>query len=100
PEGSAQPAVIGTSDDRGADKRDPLSHSLGALAAQPDMPTSSVPCPVGIGSALRGSRRQHYFVVPLPADKQHAVFGLDSGSGVDAKPSVKRIAVQVRRGVS
>src|SRR5437773_1610294 len=47
-------------------------------------------------SALLRSRRQHYFVASLPADEQHAVSRLYSGSGVDAKSAVKRIAVQVR----
>jgi hypothetical protein len=51
-------------------------------------------------SALLISRRQHYLVVSLPADEQHAVSGLYSGSGVDAKSAVKRIAVQVRRSAS
>lgn len=47
--------------------------------------------------ALMRSRRQHYFVISLPADEQHTVRRLYSGSGVDAKSAIKRIAVQVRR---
>src|SRR5713226_3254482 len=55
---------------------------------------------VGMHSALLRSRRQHSLIASLPADEQHAVSRLYSGSGVDAKSSVKRIAVQVRRCVS
>src|SRR6266446_8314362 len=54
-------------------------------------------CAVGMHSALLRSRRQHSFIASLPADEQHAVSRLYSGSGVDAKPTVKRIAIQVRR---
>src|ERR1700746_513351 len=51
-------------------------------------------------SALLRSLRQHCLVASLPADEQHRASGLHSGSGVDAKSSVKGIAVQVRRRVS
>src|SRR5215471_3735607 len=37
--------------------------------------------------------KAHYFVALPPADEQHAVSLLRSGAGVDAKSSVKRIAV-------
>jgi len=52
---------------------------------------------VGMHSALLITRRQYYFVASLPADEQHAVSRLYSGSGVDAKSTVKRVAVQARR---
>src|SRR5438552_18790075 len=48
-------------------------------------------------SALPRSRGQHYFVASLPADEQHSMSRLCSGSGVDAKPAVISTAVQVRR---
>ncbi len=51
-------------------------------------------------SALPRPRRQHYFVVSLPADEQHAVSRLYSGSGVDAKSDVKRVAIQIGRCIS
>ena len=51
-------------------------------------------------AALFGSRRQHHFAASLPTDEQDAVSRLNSGSRVDAKSSVKRITVQIRRGTS
>jgi hypothetical protein len=51
-------------------------------------------------SALPRPRRQHYFVVSLPADEQHAVSRLYSGSGVDAKSAAKRVAIQIGRCIS
>src|SRR5260370_19061401 len=52
---------------------------------------------VGMHSALFTLRRQHYFIASFPPDVQHAVSRLYSGSGVDGKSAVKRIAVHARR---
>jgi hypothetical protein len=51
-------------------------------------------------SALPKPRRQYYSVASLPAGEQHAVSRLYSGSGVDAKSAVERVAIEIGRCVS